>query len=176
METELIERVAALVADLDRGVADDPAIDWSAGPPEGGLDHGYAFGVWLLSACLDEPRLAPLAEALTRPQSSARPVRGERAVFLAEEGWQGPFAIACERLLARGPWDDRALQVSIALRSLEDQTVVPTVLRLLLAGAELEPAPSELVISRLEILDPGNPRIARIRLPQRQRSLLSGTP
>jgi len=33
----------------------------------------------------------------------------------------------------------------------------------LLAGAELGPAPSELVISRLEVLDPGNPRIERIR-------------
>ena len=76
METELIDRVAKVVADLDRGVADDPAIDWSVSPPEGGLDHGYALGVWLLSACLDEPRLAPLAEALTRPQSSARPAQG----------------------------------------------------------------------------------------------------
>ena len=163
MDTELIERAAALIADLDHGVADDAAIDWSVSPPEGGLDHGYALGVWLLSACLDEPRLSPLAEALTRPRSAARPAQGERAAFLTDESWQQPFATACERLLARGPWDDRALQVSIALRSLEDQTIAPTVLRLLLAGAELQPAPSELVISRLEVLDPGNPRIERIR-------------
>ncbi len=175
MDTELIDHVAALVADLDGGVADDPAIDWGVSPPEGGLDHGYALGVWMLSACLDEPRLAPLAEALTRPQPSARPMQGERTAFLAEERWQEPFATACGRLLERGPWDDRALQVSISLRSLEDQSIAPTVLDLLIAGAELEPAPSELVISRLEVLDPGNPRIQRIRqvaeaadpLPQR---------
>jgi hypothetical protein len=175
MDTELIDHVAALVADVERGVANDPAVDWSLSPPEGGLDHGYALGVWLLSACLDEPRLSPLAEALTRPQPSARPAQGERAPFLAEERWQEPFAIACGRLLERGPWDDRALQVSISLRSLEDQSVVPTVLDLLIAGAELEPAPSELVISRLEVLAPGNARIERIRrvaeaadpLPQR---------
>ena len=103
MDTELIDRVAALVADLDRGTADDPVVDWSAGPPEGGLDHGYALGVWLLSACLDEPALAPLAEALTRPQSPARPVAGKRAPFLDEPRWQNPFAIACGRLVARGP-------------------------------------------------------------------------
>ena len=99
------------------------------------------------------PRRGAHAPSVVRAPSAGLPGR-----IHGEERWQNPFAIACGRLLARGPWDDRALQVSIALRSLEDQTIVPTVLRLLIAGAELEPAPSELVISRLEILDPGNPR------------------
>lgn len=163
MDTELIDRAAALVADLDRGIADDPAVDWGAGPPEGGLDHGYALGIWLLSATLDEPQLAPLAEALTRPQAPARPAAGKRAQFLDEQRWQNPYAIACGRLLTRGPWADRALEVSVALRALREPAITPTLIRLLLAGAEHEHAVSDLLVSQLEALDPDNPRVESLR-------------
>ncbi len=164
MDAPLIERAAGLLAALEAGLTADPSVDWSVRPPEGGADPAYVLGVALLPLCLAEPRLASLAEALTRPQPPARPARGQRAALLAQPRWEDPFVLVCGRLLALGPWPDRALQLADApAGDTRTAAISPTLVRLVLARAEREDAAPEPLLERLASLDPGNPRIERLR-------------
>jgi len=143
MEPELIAEAGRLLAALERGVL-DRAVDWAVAPPEGGADARYALGAALSLRCLEEPLLAPLAEALTRPQPPARPDPAAARRLLLERRWKNPFVIACGRLPQRGPWPERSQQIADALERLGRAAgeIAPIVARLLLASAEAPASPS----------------------------------
>ncbi len=145
MEASLIDRAARLLAELESG---PEPVDWTVGPPEGGNDPAYAAGVFLWQLCLEEPALAPLAEALTRPQVPARPAPEARAAFLSEPRWQSPFVIVCGRLLDRGPRPQRAAEILAALDRLGSRAdEVAPVLKKLIGPAAPARMPRPLVFA-----------------------------
>ncbi|HWB23115.1 MAG TPA: glycosyltransferase family 92 protein [Gaiellaceae bacterium] len=156
MEASLIDRAARLLAEMEAGAPVTEAVDWTVSPPEGGDDPGYALGVFLWELCLDEPRLAPLAEALTRPQPPARPAAAERAAFLSEARWENPFVIVCGRLLDRGPRPERSAAVIEALDRLGPRaaSVAPVLRKLIGAVPSAAPAPRVLVFADELCADP----------------------
>ena len=150
MDAELNARAAAAIAELGRGT----------GPAE-----AYELGVSLLPLCLEEPRLAPLAEALTRPQPPARPAAGDCAALLEQEPWEHAFTLVCGRLLALGPWPS-APSGSPTPSSPSGRRRPRSHRRssgLSSRTAELEGSAPQELLERLESLAPGNPRIDRLR-------------
>jgi len=107
-----------------------------------------------LELALVEPRLAPLAEALTRPQLPARPASAAQYAALDEAAWENAFVIVCGRLLALGPWRERAARILAALDRLgpEAAEIAPIVTRLVAASAD----PARPLVFADELLaDPG---------------------
>jgi hypothetical protein len=110
-------------------------------------DAQLAFGLQLAEQMLDEPRLAPLVEALTCPQLPARPTQVRCMALVEESHWQVPFIVVCGRLLTHSP--ELAPRVAAALEQLDAEVAdvvrrllpVPQLKRPLVFAAELVEEP-----------------------------------